>query len=227
MNTFFKIGIIIGCLTQTMCAQTFTINTIKGTFKVSQLQRKKEVFRAKDLKHDRVFRIPVSAVLNFTTDSGRVTIVNDSAVFSSRKVFNKPYAHLKQVTVKPNMGLVYNDQSPISGSTFMAILKHIPNPAIERPLTNIKRNRAIGSVLFISSAICGMAGVGSLFTGLSNSSGRNSYPQEKRQQAHFQTMLGLQLIAVGGVFSLSTVIIQVQNRKILRRDLVKMYNEQL
>lgn len=147
MKIYSTILILIICFLKPICAQQVTINTLKGTFQVINLEKKKVVFYGTEIKHNHRFIIPISAVLNYTSESGETTIVNDSIVFSSKKRFNKAYLNLKPI-VKSNLGLLYNGQNPISEKNLIAMMKNINDDIIHKKLLSLKRNKIIGTTIF-------------------------------------------------------------------------------
>lgn len=227
MKTFVTLIVCIGLMTLKLSAQKVVLNTVKKSYHISELSKKGGRYYGYNKKHRLVIVIPSDLVLSFIDTSGNYTTINDSIVFSRLKKFNKSYTHLKPIQNLNFKSLIYNNRSVISERDFISILKNIDNTDIHLKLKGLKRNKCVRTSLLVTSGCLAIAGFGTLFTGLMNSSGRNSYPQDKRDQAAFQTNLGLFFLAASASFSISTIFINHKNHNIIRNDLVKRYNEEL
>lgn len=225
MKSTFKIIVFLCFLFAKLSAQEMVLTTYNGTFPVSKLEKKGSRFEYIKINSKRKLFIHELKVFSYTNEKGEINEVTDSAIYSRKKKFNKSYANLKPISPKNFHSLLYNNKIVISEKDFVAILKNFKNTEIQNKFKLYKKNNRIRTSLLAISACFVTAGIISTLTGLSNSSGRNSYPKEKRNKAAFQTNLGLGLIATGISFSASTVIVNIKNRKLLRKELLPLYNK--
>ncbi len=207
--------------------QYLTINSLRGSFHASRIQERRSGFLVYLYESKKRVLLNERSVLNYTDENGKLIIVNDSVIFSARKGFNKPYANLKPIENKNFKSWLYDNKSVMNEKNFIAMLNHIPNADIQQNLKIIRRGKRVRTGLLVASSAAFLVGLPMIMRGALYSSGRNSYPQEERDADAAFVFYGGGLIIVGTSFALSTVIINMHHHRILRRKLVKLYNEQL
>ncbi|MBI3521206.1 MAG: hypothetical protein HY062_17830 [Bacteroidetes bacterium] len=208
-------------------AQSITLHSIKGTYRLSDLTKRKNFLHGHTYKRKMPFRIHQRLVLDYTDSTGKLIIVNDSVIFSRLPEFNKPYPNLKPISNARCGNLIYNQQTLISERDFLAISQNINHPDIQHKLKIIRRNKRFRPFITATSITTVVIGTGIFFTGLINSSGRDSYPQEQREQAANLTQLGFGIMTIGATINLGTILINCHDHKIIHKDLVNLYNQQL
>ncbi|MBC7696007.1 MAG: hypothetical protein H7141_11245 [Burkholderiales bacterium] len=227
MNNTLKIIAFLSFLSFKLFTQEIVLNSYNGTFQVSKLIKKGNRFEYIKVNSKRKLFIHELKVFSYVTEKGDIHLVTDSAIYSRKKKFNKPYSNLKVISVKTFHSLLYDNKIVISEKDFVAILKNYKDNEVQSKFKLYKKNNSIRTGLLALSGCFVTAGLITTLIGLSNSSGRNSYPQEKRNQAAFQTTLGLGLTATGVSFSVCTIIINIKNHKLLRKELLPLYNKKI
>ncbi|MDF2448654.1 MAG: hypothetical protein K0R26_1158 [Bacteroidota bacterium] len=208
-------------------SQEMLLNTYNGVVHASLLEKEGNYFKYSRIGSKRIFSIHQIKVFSYKNEKGEITLVTDSAIYSNKRKFSKPYNHLKPITNKNFHSLLYDHKITISEKTFASILKNLQNTEVQdKYRVYRKRKRIRTGILILSGGFMG-SGIAATLIGLSNSSGRNSYPREKRAQASRQTHLGLGLLATSTSLAACTLIINIKNHQLLRKQLLPLYNKSI
>lgn len=221
------ITIIVFTITK-LIAQTTTINTINGSQDVLQFSENKKFYSGIKIKNNKTIRFRKNTVLNYIIDQ-KITIVQDSAIFSYLPKFNKTYSNLKPIKHKNFKSFLYDSTFKISEKQFFAISKNINYAPIQLLVKRFKKNKTIRTTLNCAGATVGLAGLACFAYNALNSSGRteSAYANEQREKNQTIGLYGSSLLGLSGILFISTIIPSVKNHKILHKKMVAEYNYHL
>jgi hypothetical protein len=221
------IAIIVFTITK-LIAQTTTVNTINGCYDVFQFSENRKFYSGIKTKNNQTVYFRKSIILNYITDQ-KITIVQDSAIFSYLPKFNKTYTNLKSIEPKNYNSFLYDSTFKIGEKQCFAILKNINYSPIQLLVKRYKRNKTARATLNCSGATFGIAGLVCFAYSALNSTGRTESPYANEQRKKNQTLelYGSSLLGISGILFISTIIPSVKNHKILHKKMVAEYNYHL
>lgn len=221
------ITIIVFTITK-LIAQTTTINTINGSQDVFQFSENKKFYSGIKTNNNKTVHFRKNIVLNYIVDQ-KITIVQDSAIFSYLPKFNKTYSHLKSIKHKNFKSFLYDSTIKISEKQFFAISKNINHTPIQLLAKRFKKNKTIRTVLNYSGATIGVAGLACFAYSAMNSTGKtqSTFANEQRRKNQLMEFYGGSFLGLSSVIFISTIIPSSRNHKILHKKMVAEYNYHL